>query len=165
MTCCQRSGVLLRRFRQSDGFTLIELMVVVMIIAVLIAVSIPLFLGFRSRAQDSATMHSLTVAHKTTFVVALEQDGFPDAATLAASLPIVEPVLAWVDDVTDSTDPTVVSVADDAGGTELALASRSLSGRCYYLRISLAVGVVRKLVENAATCRADDFRDGADTGW
>lgn len=165
MACPDRGSVVRRRLQSSEGFTLIELMVVVMIIAVLLAVAIPTFLGFRSRAQDSATQHSLTVAQKTTFVVALAEDGFPTAATLAATLPVVEPIFAWYDDVTSSTGPGNVSVADDAGGTELALASRSLSGACFYLRISLIGGVVRHKVPASATCRAADYRDGPDTGW
>lgn len=41
-----------KRLAGDGGFTLIELMVVVMIIAVLIAIAIPSFLGFRSSAQD-----------------------------------------------------------------------------------------------------------------
>ena len=41
------------------GFTLIELMVVVLIIAILIAIAIPTFLGARERAQDKAAESSL----------------------------------------------------------------------------------------------------------
>ena len=41
------------------GFTLIELMVVVLIIAILIAIAIPTFLGARQRAQDKAAQSSL----------------------------------------------------------------------------------------------------------
>lgn len=41
-----------RGLNRDEGFTLIELMVVVMIIAVLIAIAIPSFLGFRKSAQD-----------------------------------------------------------------------------------------------------------------
>ena len=43
-----------RSLSRDEGFTLIELMVVVMIIAVLIAIAIPSFLGFRKSAQDRA---------------------------------------------------------------------------------------------------------------
>ena len=43
-----------RNLSRDEGFTLIELMVVVMIIAVLIAIAIPSFLGFRKSAQDRA---------------------------------------------------------------------------------------------------------------
>src|SRR5437899_3780029 len=42
-----------------EGFTLIELMVVVLIIAILIAIAIPTFLGARKRAQDRAVQSNL----------------------------------------------------------------------------------------------------------
>ena len=49
----------LRRLAKDEGFTLIELMVVVMIIAVLIAIAIPSFLGFRKSAQDRSAQSEL----------------------------------------------------------------------------------------------------------
>jgi type IV pilus assembly protein PilA len=48
-----------QRLSQDEGFTLIELMVVVLIIAVLVAIAIPSFLGFRNRAQDRASQADL----------------------------------------------------------------------------------------------------------
>ena len=48
-----------RGLNKDEGFTLIELMVVVMIIAVLIAIAIPSFLGFRKSAQDRSAQAEL----------------------------------------------------------------------------------------------------------
>ena len=62
----------LRRLRESQtvepesmgaaeaGFTLIELMVVLLIIAILLAIAIPTFLGVTSSANDRATQSNLT---------------------------------------------------------------------------------------------------------
>jgi type IV pilus assembly protein PilA len=47
------------RLNKEEGFTLIELMVVVLIIAVLVAIAIPSFLGFRNRAEDRSAQADL----------------------------------------------------------------------------------------------------------
>jgi type IV pilus assembly protein PilA len=50
----------LRRRASADaGFTLVELLVVLVIIAVLIAIAVPSYLGFRERAADGAAQANL----------------------------------------------------------------------------------------------------------
>lgn len=51
--------------KSDRGFTLIELMIVVLIVAILIAIAIPTFLGQRKEAEDSAAKSNLRNALTT----------------------------------------------------------------------------------------------------
>ena len=64
-----------------EGFTLIELMVVVLIIAILLAIAIPSFLGARGKAQDRAAQSNVRnalTAEKTYFT---DNQSYTDVAT------------------------------------------------------------------------------------
>ena len=149
----------------SDGFTLIELMVVVMVIAVLIAIAIPSFLGFRTNSQDKAAQAALTTAEKVAHMVILEQNTFPSRASLLVLLPTIEPSIQWIDHADSSTGPQQISLDDHNAGQELSLAAQSDSGSCFYLRVIVGSPPSRQVVSNAATCESHDYQNGADTGW
>ena len=85
-------SLIVRRRDEEEGFTLIELMVVVLIIAILIAIAIPTFLGARQRAQDRAAQSDLRnglTAEKTIYT---DAETF-DATT--AAMKAIEPSLNW----------------------------------------------------------------------
>lgn len=155
----------MRRSTRSDGFTLIELMVVVMVIAVLIAIAIPSFLGFRASAQDRAAQATLITAEKVAYLVILEEGTIPGRATLLVLLPTLEPSIEWIDHKDSSTGPHQVSLDDHNSGQELALASLSESGSCFYLRVIDGSPPAKGVLEDATTCESHDYQNGADTGW
>lgn len=122
---------------REDGFTLIELMVVVLIIAILVAIAIPTFLGARERAQDKAAQSSarngLTAA-KTIFT---DNEDYADATV--TELSAVEPSLTFVASGTASSGQNEVSVNDndaDSNGTseQFYAAVQSDSGTCFFIQ-------------------------------
>ena len=81
-----------KRMDREEGFTLIELMVVVLIIAILIAIAIPTFLGARKRANDRAAQSNLRNA------LTAEKTYFTDAqvyTSVGTQLSSVEGSLVW----------------------------------------------------------------------
>src|SRR5687767_6386629 len=67
---------MLRQRRDEDeGFTLIELMVVVLIIAILIAIAIPTFLGAQDRARDRGAQSDLRNAITAAKTIATDNSG------------------------------------------------------------------------------------------
>jgi type IV pilus assembly protein PilA len=121
----------LKDMREEDGFTLIELMVVVLIIAILIAIAIPTFLGARTRAQDRAAQSSLRQAVTAAKVLYTDLEDY--AAATPAALNLGEPSLEFQVGAT-STHLVVSSVEGASPSVKYSAAVRSASGTCWYVR-------------------------------
>jgi type IV pilus assembly protein PilA len=113
------------------GFTLIELMVVVLIIAILIAIAIPTFLGARDRAQDRSAQSNARNALTAAKTVYSDNQSYlvPDLAGLLTALEASAPELTYVS--TASTNKDTVSVAATAQRVQIVV--RSETGSCFAL--------------------------------
>ena len=125
----------LRRIRakriDEQGFTLIELMVVVLIIAILIAIAIPTFLGARQRAQDRAAQSSLRNALASAKTLYTDNQDYTSATV--AAMAAAEPSLTFVDSTTASTKNKEVGIATPSANL-VVMVAESASGKCFGLR-------------------------------
>ncbi len=127
--------MLRKRLAHDDerGFTLIELMVVVLIIAILIAIAIPTFLGARDRANKRAAQSNLRnalTAEKTVYADSQVYVG-PTDTKLTNS----ETNLKFTGTVADATAKTnTVYVAVANSDRAVTLSTMAEDGTCYHVR-------------------------------
>jgi type IV pilus assembly protein PilA len=122
-----------RQKGQEEGFTLIELMVVVLIIAILIAIAIPTFLGARQRAQNRAAQSNARNG------LTAEKTIYTDTQTytsVSANLANVEPSLNFATDEVPGAAGlnNEVAVSVSAAGDIVYIGVKSKSNNCYYIK-------------------------------
>jgi type IV pilus assembly protein PilA len=131
---------LMRRRLQGEregGFTLIELMVVVLIIAILIAIAIPTFLGARTRAQNRAVQSNLRNALTVEKSVYTDAQAYSGDVTAAGPLKTGEPSLTFRASAAMTAATVVpgdVYVYVPAVPNTVVLGTKSASGTCYYVK-------------------------------
>jgi type IV pilus assembly protein PilA len=129
----------LAREDREEGFTLIELMVVVLIIAILLAIAIPTFLGARNTANARAAQSNIRNA------LTAEQTYFTNNNQVygnAAAVTTIEPALGWTDISGTTFSPAatpanqvfdLVSTSTSANDTVL-LGAVGKDNNCYYAK-------------------------------
>ncbi|MEM9204628.1 MAG: lectin-like protein [Actinomycetota bacterium] len=142
----------LRFVHRDAGFTLLEVMVVVLVIGILLAVGVPTYLGARGRAQDRSAESTLRNAATTASVVFADAFDFRDADPSA--LAAAEPAFSFVGSTTESTDDETISVVANVDGTVWAAAVQSDSGTCFFIRVD-AEGETTQSSTTSDSCSAD----------
>src|SRR5688500_10229960 len=102
-----------RRIRDESGFSLVELLVVVLVLGVLLAIAVPTFLTSQDKAKGKAATSNLRVALSSVKSVRAEEETYlvTDAETTVAKLEAAQPSFVWQEE--PATVPEEISVTSD----------------------------------------------------
>jgi type IV pilus assembly protein PilA len=95
--------------RDQNGFSLIEVLVVILIVGILSAIAVPAFLGQRARAQDTAA--KTFARHAQTAMETHYQSGLTYVGATIAVLEAIEPSLKPARGITFAAPPTATLTA------------------------------------------------------
>ncbi len=122
---------MIRSFKErrdsEQGFTLIELMVVVLIIAILLAIAVPTFLGARERAQERAAQSNVRNAFSAAKTIYTDSQNW--SGVTAAAVQGAEPSLTVTGTTSDVPKKVGLLAADDY----IVLVVKSANNKCFFL--------------------------------
>jgi type IV pilus assembly protein PilA len=124
-----------------EGFTLIELMVVLLIMAILMAIAIPTFLGVRTtagwRSAQSDLVNSAT-SLKSVFVSDSQLHYATPAAVLSTQIEAAEPEMYFTTIAVAYNSPVAhaISIDESNDGDVVVMADQSPDGHCWFLEIN-----------------------------
>lgn len=131
------------------GYTFIEISLVVLIMGLLIAVSVPSFLGAKQRANDRAAQTGLRHTLTNAKAIYSDDDSFTNATPVG--LHQIETALTFATGV--STGPKVISV--DNAAQQFVAAAKSSTGLCYVIADGAnAAGTVFAILAKTLDCDA-----------
>ncbi len=129
-----------RMANEDEGFTLIELMVVVLIIAILMAIAIPTFLGAQDRARDRGAQSNLRNAITAAKTIATDSAGLfvrTGSTTILdeTDLSAAEGSLVFVNGTSAVGE---IDVVTSTGGADILLTTKSASGKFFGIKATSA---------------------------
>jgi type IV pilus assembly protein PilA len=136
--------------KADEGFTLIELAVVILIIGILLLLAIPSFLGVRKKAQDKAAQSALKVMLTNAKAIYGDAGNYNAADATAMTAANTEPGYQLI--AGQSTGPKNVSIVVTNGGANWSAAAWSASSKCFLIQDSDASGTKFGNTSVAASC-------------
>lgn len=157
---------------EEGGFTIIELMVVVLVIAVLVGIALPGFLKAQNGAKQKSAQASARSALSAVKTLQSEQESYwvsSNGNTLSL-LQSAEPSLQWVPAM-GTPSGSVDSVSWASTTTEFVIAVRSQTGDCFYIKDNLVTGTWfgKTIGTDVTGCDADGagpvWKQSQGEGW
>lgn len=163
-----------QRRDEDDGFTLIELMVVVLIIAILLAIAIPSFMGAKARASERRSQGGLRNALTAARTLATDlgqyafQVGSVDNPLDATKMQAAEPAYTFTDVAANADVKTIAVFVDEdpaypVPNTRIHLVTVAGSGRWFGLtsttrgNVHYCSGPTVAAVDEPGECTADKW--------
>jgi type IV pilus assembly protein PilA len=153
------------------GFTLIELMVVLVIMGILMAIAIPTFLGVTSTANDTSTQSNLSNIITAAKAVFARTDSYPKTATMVAALTKDEPEFSYTTATSAKQDTIGIKTATTTGTAFVAVAYMTKTDECWVATNTAKTGRVHfgyikpstGTTVAATACKAATVKAGATT--
>ncbi len=144
--------------RTESGFALIELAVVLLVIAILLAIAIPTFLNASGTANDRAAQSNLSTAVSEIKNMFEPNQSYAKVYLAAATLTATAPEYSWEQNkactaksAANCVSEYPVDVVGPAGGRGVILATLSPTGVCWYAVDLEAVPTTTKFTDKGGT--------------
>ncbi len=128
---------MMRRMREKKGFTLAELLIVVAIIAVLVAIAIPVFSTQLEKSREATDLANIRAGYAQLMTEYLEWDGKSEHAPENITVPVHQTQANWQNNNNQAT--TTIA---DAGSVGTAISVPAKTSGSYTIHIDTSTGTV-----------------------